>query len=406
MKRLNFYVATFFILLIFSCNNKTDNHSSTSVCISEKIDIDSLVGSAGILYSQLYSDVKYIPLETTSTSLIARITKMEILNDEKILVFDNMKGAVCLFGKDGKFLHQIGRKGNGHNEYTFIKDVAYDKFNDQIIIFDSAKNILMFFDIEGNLLSTLRLSCYPSVFSVVDKEHLCLYLNYSDDIEDSSTGHNLLIMDREGGICSKWLEYDRELQHFAPFCENVFFQSEDILYFKPPFSNTIYNVSKNDVTRSFCLDLGKDMITEDWFKGISGELEDPLSLISKGVFLYSFYESSDYLFWEVSNRGRLSLCLMNKNKNYEKLYVTYMGNDIFGFVSSLTPKTVKNNKCYYIMDSSKFTRLKERLEKNNGVCRVVRNGEAQDVTPTQAEMDLLYSINDGDNPVIQICTLK
>lgn len=405
MKSLYFYYTTLLSLLLFSCDY-SNTFSSPYICVLDKIDVDSLTDRASILYSQLYSDVEYIPLETTESSLITMITKMEILDNESILVFDRMKGTVYLFGKDGKFLRQIGCKGNGHNEYTFIQDMAYDKYNNQIIIFDSAKNIFMFYDKDGNYLSSLRLSCFPSSFSVVDKEHLCLYLNYSDDIGNNSTGHNIMIIDREGGVCSKWLEYGKELQHFAPFCENIFFQSDNNLYIKPPFSNTIYNVSNNDVISAFSLDLGKDFITEDWFKRPTGEFESSLSLVGKGVFVYSFLESSSYLFWVISNRGRLYLCIMNKNKNYEKTYVAHMGNDIYGFVSSIVPMTLKNDKCYNIIDSSKFTRWKERFKKNNGICRVVRNGVLKDITPTQVETDLLDSVNDGDNPVVQVCTLK
>lgn len=406
MKRIYFYIAAFLTFLVYSCNNKTDTHNSPSSCVSEKIDIDSLTDRASILYSQLYSDVKYIPLETTSASLIATITKMEILNDEKILIYDHKRNAAYLFGKNGKFLRQIGRQGKGHNEYIQLGDVAYDRYNNQIILFDSAENILMFYDMEGNPLSSLRLSCYPSAFSVIDKEHLCLYLNYSDDIGNNSTGHNVMIIDREGGICSKWLEYNRELQHFNPWCEYVFFQSDNTLYLKPTFSNIIYNVSENAVTRAFCLDLGKNMITEDWFKETTGELVHPFSLIGKGVYLFSFFESSDYLFLGVSNCGRLSLCIMNKNKNYQKLYVNSMSNDIFGPATSLMPKTVKKNKCYHVINSSQLTYWIERLKKHNGVYRVLRNGEFENVRLTQTEKDFLYSIKDDDNPVIQVCTLK
>ncbi len=398
------YFVTFCVTFCFSCmNNKNDVYST---CNYEHISIDSTYDNNVLYYSQLYSKIEYIPLETTDESLLAEISKLNIMDDGKILIFDRLKDGVFLFGKDGRYLRQIGNKGNAHNEYSSIKDAAYDCYNNQVVIYDIGTNHLMFYNLKGQFLFSFELYCYPSAISVIDKEHICLFLNYTDDLSRQSVGNNIKIVNRKGEIKSEYLEYDSKFRNFHPACENVFSQSDETLFIKPPYSSIIYKVSTNNLSPSFCYDLGKKSISEDSFVNTEMDFSNTISILKNGTFIYSFLKVRSNLFLQISNCGRVYLCVIDTNNPNNKIIAAHIKNDIFGLVSTLSPVAMKGGKCYHVIDAQEFMICRETIENNKGVLYNVENGKLVEYTPTQSERDLLDSIHDGDNPIIQVCTLK
>lgn len=73
-------------------------------------------------YSDMVSSVEFIPLETTQASLLGDIEQL-IVTEDYIVVSDDM--AVKCFDADGKYLHDIGRKGRGHGEYNNFTSISY-----------------------------------------------------------------------------------------------------------------------------------------------------------------------------------------------------------------------------------------------------------------------------------------
>ncbi|MDD4822302.1 MAG: 6-bladed beta-propeller [Bacteroidales bacterium] len=70
-----------------------------------------------LLLSELADSVSYVALETTKETLTKDAVRYgdryyTIINEERLLCFD----------KNGKFLHQIGRKGKGPEEYPWLYD--------------------------------------------------------------------------------------------------------------------------------------------------------------------------------------------------------------------------------------------------------------------------------------------
>lgn len=64
---------------------------------------------------------KIIPLETNSNSILGTFSK-GIVKENKILIHDNRNRFLKVFDENGKFLFQVGTKGNGPGEYTDLRD--------------------------------------------------------------------------------------------------------------------------------------------------------------------------------------------------------------------------------------------------------------------------------------------
>lgn len=62
-------------------------------------------------YSNLFSEVHYVPLEETRNSIVGEVSQLEITKDGDYVVFDSNSGAIFRFASDGRFLNNIGFRG-------------------------------------------------------------------------------------------------------------------------------------------------------------------------------------------------------------------------------------------------------------------------------------------------------
>ena len=71
--------------------------------------------------------IEYIPLETTDSCLISNLTYL-IMDDDFIFVQNGKTDQVFKFTRQGKFVCQIGRVGNGPGEYApwTIENISLD----------------------------------------------------------------------------------------------------------------------------------------------------------------------------------------------------------------------------------------------------------------------------------------
>jgi hypothetical protein len=70
-------------------------------------------------------------------------------------------------------------------------------------------------------------------------------------------------------------------------------------------------------------------------------------------------------------------------------------------------KAVHNNKCYICLEPSAFNTDKELLQLEGiKLYTIDEKGDPIQYIPSQKDKDLFFSINETDNPIIKICTLK
>lgn len=99
-----------------------------------------------------YKNVELIKLETSPSSLLGNINRIE-MNDS--LIFISEFERLSLFTRKGKFVSQIGSKGNGPDEYIVLSSFYIDNEKQQVTIIDDYKNALLNYDFKGKYLSTV-----------------------------------------------------------------------------------------------------------------------------------------------------------------------------------------------------------------------------------------------------------
>lgn len=432
MQKISFFLFTF-LFLMSSCKFQKDSTSDYDMPNDQNVEIykfDSFGKDSVLRYSEIYSKVDYIPLETTNESLIAEVTRLEVLENDELLVFDNIKGSVLLFDKNGKFIRHIGHKGNGHDEYNSPELMAYDRYSRQVVVYDSAKSRLLFYNLLGNFISAIDINMFISDMAVIDNEHLCVYMDYRDDLRLKQKGYNIKIINKKGLIVSEYKEYGEEMKSFHPASENTFFQSGDDTYFMQPYSYLVSSINVNGPTERFYLDFNKYSIPREWIPGINMDIMKKVECSENIAHVRYVYFIKDKIVMNILRATRCTMYYLDtKDRNKDKYAGHGMINDLYGLVTSKDSKTARNDKLYLVVLPDELTncqswvnnyapgdnlseKQKNQYEEayktaaSKRLKAVYKAYMESGVILTQKDIDLVNSVHEEDNPIIQVCTLK
>lgn len=105
-------------ILLTACDRSQENERAIF-----NIDLTDLVESTvePINIDKWSKKVRYVPLETTDSVFIKYIQKV-YLHDNKFLIVHS--GRISVFDIQGRYLHDIGKKGNGPEEYADLFDLC------------------------------------------------------------------------------------------------------------------------------------------------------------------------------------------------------------------------------------------------------------------------------------------
>ena len=157
-------------------------------------------------------DIEYIALET-SDEFITRGIIRDIGNDIIIVTNADMNGDFFLFDRNGKGLRKINRKGQGPGEYIFAIDITLNEDNNEMIITDMNRNMLVY-DLFGNFKRRLHNSrdVYGNLGNF-DRDHficLCLTGNLVNGKMQGRERNEIFIISKKDGSIIKEIEFPFE----------------------------------------------------------------------------------------------------------------------------------------------------------------------------------------------------
>lgn len=140
-KIIYFTFLTIISILLSSCNYKKEKLTDAF----SEINISNLEEVGQLKLSQIGDSVTYIPLETSTESLISEIRAIKYFKDK--LFINDFKDQIFVYDIKGKLINKISKKGQGPGEYYSILDYFVD--DSLIYILDYGKR-LSCFDYNGN----------------------------------------------------------------------------------------------------------------------------------------------------------------------------------------------------------------------------------------------------------------
>lgn len=141
------------IIILYSCSESKSDFLKSANNVYY-FDLESAINNPkNGSFSELTSDVEYIPLETRPDCMLDPIAKLA-LTDSFIFISDVKK--LLQFKKNGQFIKQIGSIGRGPGEYKSVSDFFIDENGKRIYILDGRE--IQIFTYEGTIQRSLNIN--------------------------------------------------------------------------------------------------------------------------------------------------------------------------------------------------------------------------------------------------------
>jgi len=227
-----------------------------------KMNLENCINNAQVFDLAKYSgDIQYVALETKKECLLGEIFK--IIKTDDFYLASGSERNLYLFGKDGKFIRQIGKQGKGPGEYIYLADFAFNK-KENLIYLNSAGQIMKY-TIEGKLVETVKLpNSMLQVLSIIDDSKLAYIYPFSPYSDDKDSVKLVSVYD------SKLQELKTINTKFIPTKGGALFNwiytKNSNTYYKEEFGDIIYKIDKDlNVIPEIALGLGNKAFTPELF---------------------------------------------------------------------------------------------------------------------------------------------
>ena len=350
LKKLFAFSVLFAILI--SCTT-TENDFFT-------IDVDS-AKEQPLLLSEIAEKVEVIELEMTDNSLLKGSNSIErvICTEEYIIVFEFE--TIMLFDKTGKFIRQIGSKGQGPGEFLRITSATADL--DNKLIYVSASDKIICYDFTGRLIKEVSIGKDWVLRHINYMNNNLLYLSRAQEkVNEESIfqtklftiDNNLLVSDsieirKEIDYLYQRITIDNSMGGDYICCDGV----NTFLYNSYPISetllDTLYQLKDNRITPFLKLKFNDADYKN---RVLTFDIQQPqkfLEELKRIMSIHKIYKSSRYVFSTYSHREN-SYCFFYDIKTGEgyKDKGGYTDDIHTGEKVKIRPFNVNANMFYYL----------------------------------------------------------
>ena len=245
-----------------------------SLCVraQESIQIEILFPEQAMKGKKMVNSVEYIPLETTSDCLIGE-SAWYYATTEYIVVAHFLDGKALLFDrKTGRFIHEIGRPGQGPGEYTGFW--AINGFNEkEQFLYMHEWYRWKEYDIRTGMLKQIIKS--PGEKYVIQNPYLYkpgVYLGYANNTT-GNVPYKLIAFDKDGKILKIYPQYNQIELNLAkgeyPMNAGIFYEFDSNIYFQEANTDSVFQVTDEVLLPHVCFKHSKKIS----FPNILGETE-------------------------------------------------------------------------------------------------------------------------------------
>lgn len=282
------YILLVIIVLQISCKYDNDKKNTS-------IDVENAVATKKYSIEKLSkyaSSIKYVPLETSDSILINRISDIQYENGN-IIINDNDE-KVYRFNSSVKFCNMIGKRGNGPGEFISVNSMDISNNGNYCYILDVKPRILKY-KLDGTFIQIIPLTCpekhyIKSIKELSSDNFICDLIsggeieysftinNDSLDVKKTKKSYDSLIKDN--GPSSAGIEY------------GILLKSNQNIHHYKPITDTIWSIDKElNISPFFTFNYGKYKMPHE-----SSKIYGINNIADQYIRLLSIRESSKYLF--------------------------------------------------------------------------------------------------------------
>lgn len=429
------------LLIIFAClcllgcrqaSDKTTTIESEEVIADSilRIKINDISENAVLKCSDIFDQLSYVKLETKDSCLIGRISKIIATDDKYVILDESIAKMIFVFDLKGRFLNRIGNIGSGPEEYDCPDDIAYDKYNDDLLVWCHNKKTILCFKLDGTFVRKIETDWWaPSLF-VTGENQYALFLNNYKQADGKPNDNNILIFNKKGELLRSLLPYNKNTGTISPPSGHEFSTYGNEILFSPYLSNKVFKLEQKNLVLKYYYDFGKKNISPSFFNDISNK--DLFNKINKQGYAFNiaFKETSTHLISKFVSKGLTYNCFYSKKSGIVNCSALFF-NDMYALSPTGVFACMKGDTLINYIESHSFINTQTVLNeikkgKDDIRKRLINKLLTSNIPPINAqlkdnlskaietstislsdeEINFINSIDESDNPVLMISKLK
>lgn len=282
---------TLYILILFFLLGCKQEQSSTDI-LTLCVDLEQ----SPLQYKDVFSNAEVIPLETTDSSLLARIMEVDEYKGN-FYVYDIHLVKALAFDHEGKFICQVGRTGQGPGEYSWLASVSVDEKNDMIQLVEPVGEFHNYSP-DGKYISSKK---YPDGNDYQNLHHFDDYMAAWTNPSSSQSDCIIIFNPETMEIVNSYCNGAKLLKGGS------FYTYQKKLYYYESLEpyRRVYSVSKDSLTLLYQWDFG-----DDNFDMYSLDL----------TYKDENYEREYNLFWRYMQDGTVPYLVVGQAQNKDYYY--------------------------------------------------------------------------------------
>jgi len=394
-------------LVLISCTHSkspitvisTDNTDTTEGQLLT-FDLKRLPDISTVKLSEIGAiDIKYLPLKTTTNTVIPQI---ENLIFSKNYFLTQSRFSINMFRYDGTFVTEIGTYGRGPYEYLFASDIDIDPKNESIYIGDGRQSKFLVINKDGKVVRTfISPQTGHMKFKFTKNGILCYFNNNLGNIKNS-----FILIDTTGNIIENFpnkYPWDTTSRGVLYEGENIFYIFNNQIYKKEIYCDTIFLYNDKVFEPHIIIDVGDQRLTPN-VRTNSRTFSEVRSILINFLTPLNLFEFNDFLYYEfgitLNGKHGVFSFIGSKSYNFRAMFPIYEGliNDLDGG-PDIWPRTViDDNTIVSWIDAFKF---KEYIASD-----AFKNSTPNYPDKKKELEKFAASLKETDNPVLVLVRLK
>jgi hypothetical protein len=209
----------------------------------------------------------FIKLETTNDCLIGYLDQIAFVKNLLLILADDK---VFIFDKNGSYIAQINRKGQGPGEYLSLKSFFINEKDNLICLISSSSAKVLFFSLDNlQFISEVKMP-FSSSYAMFLPDGNIIWTNRDYLPKKGIDVNNCFVKtDNNLNIINSYVE-KQFVSGYTTGAQNTIYNVGDSIFAYTPFSPVIYRISHNDVLPAFQLSIyGRQFPPTKFLKDIS-----------------------------------------------------------------------------------------------------------------------------------------
>lgn len=238
-----------YLLLFVACHQPQTFSRDHSTC---KIDLREMDSPSFFDY---FSKIEIIPLETSDSSLIKRLS-IKDYHQGDYYILDEPQKKILIFDDKGKYLREINKRGNGPGEYSDLTDFSFNPFTKGLDLLNPMGGILRYDSLGQNFVEKISLPLTVSAiheFTALDANTYLFFCRSRD-------GNKMVVYDiRKKTIISEMYDLPEFLFFNTPYHHSFspFYIYNEQVHFVQAYNGDVFTIENNSLVPKYSWDFGE-----------------------------------------------------------------------------------------------------------------------------------------------------